>query len=229
MAARSNYKILSKDDNQEEVIGATTTVAEWSDRFYEKEQDIVRVFDYDYTGMQNLARQRSAMFLMIMCVYLLFYNLLLMKHWYDIIATFIGIMIGAGIVLCCTRKRRKQLMEAIDGGTHTALTTRGIRKDLRNFPFGNMFHTTLFIPYDEIKSIEIRKKGCSATSCCKVDGPTDIVDIRNNLDETVTSFEGMIDSEGFVAAVKEFMMESPVAVVAQVLEDTEEEIKKEEN
>jgi len=122
----------------------------WEDTFYDKETDIVAVFDMDEEAHKRLTKRRHTIMMYCFAFYALSLGVFLYgpnAGGFFFSAYMFCFVAWLGFKMHVLRKAQESAMEEKPEafGVHVAVTRTGIRKDVYNIPFGGIFKTTTVV------------------------------------------------------------------------------------
>ena len=118
----------------------------WTDTYYEKEKDIIAVFDTDHASLKRGITCRTVFACLVLGLYAAFFITL---HFFAddprdswIMFFYAGLFtwIAYRMIQLC-----KYLTKVVETGLHICVTKSGVRRDLNKFPMGSMFRTTVVV------------------------------------------------------------------------------------
>jgi uncharacterized integral membrane protein len=132
--------VVETEDRSNETIS-------WTDTYYDKEPDIIAVFDVDYEGLGHAISKAKFWTVFIILIYAVVYTITFSLRAFDNdgawpIVTSMVVFFVCGIMFAMRYTVKKfNLMKENMNGLHVAVTVGGLRRDSRNFPLGMIFKT----------------------------------------------------------------------------------------
>jgi hypothetical protein len=166
-AAAEAVAVAEKEVRSNETYGIS-----WTDTYYDKEPDIIAVFDIDYEGLGRTISKAKILTVSMILTYAVAYTICFSLPAFEVEGSWHVLMPVVLFFVCGmllpipSIVKRLNFQQENKYGLHVAVTVSGLRRDTRNFPLGSIFKTTTLVSWEAQCSAAVRDNTCAQVISC---------------------------------------------------------------